>query len=151
MELKTKERALLRYFRNNAREALTKISRKTGMPVSTIFDKLRKYEATIIQKHTSLLNFEELGYRVRAQLFVKTLPENRRTLGAYLKEYPNVNTIYRINNGFDYLVEVVFHSVQELEGFVEELELERGVKEKELYFIIADVAREQFLARARPC
>lgn len=147
MELKTKERMLLNYFRNNAREALTKISRKTGMPVSTIFDKLRKYETSIISKHTSLLNFEELGYHVRAQVFVKTLPENRRTLGAYLCECPNVNNIYRVNNGYDFLVEVIFKTVQELEGFVEELELERGVNGKELYFIIADVAREQFLAR----
>lgn len=145
MELKLKERQLLAYFRKNARQTLTTISRQTGMPVSTIFDKLRKYEGSIIRKHASLLNFEELGYGARAKVFLKTPAENRKRLGSYLKVHPSVNNVYRINNGYDYLIEAVFKTVQELEAFLEVLELEVGVSDKAVYFIIDEISREQFM------
>lgn len=145
MELKLKERQLLAYFRKNARLALTQISRQTGMPVSTIFDKLRRYEGKVITKHASLLNFTNLGYGARAKVFLKTPAENRQRLGSYLKVHPSINNVYRINNGYDYLAEVVFKTVQELEAFLEVLELEVGVTDKAVHYIIDEVAREQFM------
>lgn len=145
MKLKKNELTLLSHFRQNARQALTKISRHTGMPVSTIFDRLRKYEGDVITRHTSLLNFQKLGYTTRAQVFVKTSPDNRTILGNYLKAFPNVNCVYRVNNGYDYQIEVIFRSIQELESFLEDLELERGVTEKNVYYVINEVARENFM------
>lgn len=146
MELKKKEALLLSYFRRNARLALTKISRSTGMPVSTIFDKLRKYERTFITKHTSLLDFEKMGFTTRAAVFLRTQPDNRSMLGAYLRTHDNVNTVYRVNNGYDFLIETVFKTVQEMEAFLEHLEIDKGVTNKEVYFVIEEVARECFMA-----
>jgi len=145
MKLKRNELVLLSHFRRNARQALTKISRCTGMPVSTIFDRLRKYEGDVIVRHTALLNFQKLGYTTRAQVFLKTIPDNRILLGNFLKAYPNVNGVYRVNNGYDYLIETIFRSIQELESFLELLELERGVIDKNVYYIIDEVARENFM------
>jgi len=145
MKLKKNELVLLSYFRQNARQALTKISRSTGMPVSTIFDRLRKYEGDVILRHTSLLNFQKLGYTTRAQVFLRTTPDNRDVLGGFLKAYPNVNGVYRVNNGYDYHIEVIFRSIQELEAFLELLEIERGVTDKNVYYVINEVARESFM------
>jgi len=141
-----KERILLSYFRQNARQALTRISKRTGIPVSTIFDKLRKYEQGVITRHTALLDFGKLGYSTRANVFVKTHPDNRPSLGKHLQCHPNVNNVYRVNNGFDFLVDCVFRTVQDLEAFMENLELQRGVIGKEVFFVIEEVARERFLA-----
>ena len=115
------------------------------MPVSTIFDKLRKYENGVIKRHTALLDFQKLGYTTRAQVFLKTTPENRLVLGNYLKVYPNVNCVYRVNNGYDFLIEAIFRSIQDLEGFLEELELKRGVVNKKVHYVINEVARESFM------
>lgn len=145
MELHENELRLLGFFRRNARLALTKISRQTGVPVSTIFDKLRKYEGGIIQRHVALLDFQKLGYTTRANVFVKTQPENRVALAHYLKLHPNVNAAYRVNNGYDYLVEAIFRNIQEHEEFLETLELTQGVTDKEVYFVIGEVAREHFM------
>lgn len=146
MELKRNELELLGFFRRNARLALTKISKQTGVPVSTIFDKLRRYEQEFIQRHVALIDFQKLGFNTRANIFLKTTPEHRERLGLFLKLHPNVNAVFRINNGFDYMVEGVFRSIQDQEQFLETLELEQFVISREVYFIIAEVAREQFLA-----
>jgi len=146
MELQENELRLLAFFRRNARLALTKISKQTGVPVSTIFDKLRKYEGNIIQRHVALLDFQKLGYTTRANVFVKTTPENRMALARYLRLHPNVNAAYRVNNGYDFLVEAVFRNIQEHEEFLETLELKQGVTDKEVYFVIGEVAREHFMA-----
>lgn len=146
MELAENELRLLAFFRRNARLALTKISKQTGVPVSTIFDKLRKYEGNIIQRHVALLDFQKLGYTTRANIFVKTTPGNRESLARHLRMHPNVNAAYRVNNGYDYLVEAVFRNIQEHEEFLETLELEQGVTNKEVYFVIGEVSREHFMA-----
>ncbi|HIJ01446.1 TPA: hypothetical protein HA363_02255, partial [Candidatus Woesearchaeota archaeon] len=65
MKFATKKDVLLMsFFRNNARENLTRISRITRIPVSTIFDKLRDYEKELVKKHTTLLDFRKLGFDI---------------------------------------------------------------------------------------
>lgn len=145
MEFKKNELVLLSFFRRNARAALTKISRETGVPVSTVFDKLRLYERTVITKHTALLDFSRLGYQARATILLKTTPDNRQSLGIFLKCHPSINTIFRVNNGFDFFIDAIFRTVQDLDTFLEQLELSRGVVEKRIHFVIEEVVRENFL------
>jgi len=149
VELKRKEILLLSYFRHNARLALTKISKEIGMPVSTIFDKLKKYEETIITKHTSLLDFNKLGYATRASIFLRTPPQNRASLSSFLRGHPSVNTVYRINNGYDFMIDGIFRTVQGMEEFLEHLEIDRGVTQKSVHFVIEEVSRERFMAEPK--
>ncbi|MBD3208858.1 Lrp/AsnC family transcriptional regulator [Candidatus Woesearchaeota archaeon] len=140
-----KELLLLSHFRDNARESLTRISRKTSIPVSTIFDKLRHYEEDYIEKHTSLLDFRKLGFDVKAQLLFRIDKEQREAFKGFLLRHPRVNSVFRINNGFDYLVEAVFTSMHDLDGFFEETN-KRGVTARQEYFVLQDVVREAFLS-----
>lgn len=146
IELKRKELRLLSFFRHNARLALTRISRETGVPVSTIFDKLKKYENNIITKHTSLIDFSKLGYNTRATIFLKTNAPSRTELGIFLKKHPNVNNVFRVNNGFDFLIEGIFKTIKDLEKFLENIELTQEITAKEVYFVIDELSRENFMA-----
>ena len=80
MELDEKGLLILSHFRSNARKNLTKISKQTGIPVSTIFDKLKMYESSIIKKHTALLDFQKLGYDIRVDFIVKINHKDRDKL-----------------------------------------------------------------------
>ncbi|MBR9691938.1 winged helix-turn-helix transcriptional regulator, partial [Candidatus Woesearchaeota archaeon] len=66
-----KDLKIIAYLRQNARMPLTKMSRKTQIPVSTIFDRLKMNENSLIVKHTSLLDFSKLGYNTRANITLK--------------------------------------------------------------------------------
>lgn len=146
VKMKDNNLRLLSHFRRNAREALTKISRKTSIPVSTIFDRLKDLEKSIIKKHTSLIDFNELGYMMRANMTLKFQREDRQKAAKFLQTHVNVNSLYKITNGFDYMAEVVFKGLFELEQFREELEERFSVKDMEMHFILEDIKREEFMA-----
>ena len=146
-ELKLKERVLLSHFRKNARESLTTISRRTRVPVSTIFDKLKHYERSFIKKHTTLLDFSALGYLTRANVLLKVSLEHRQPLKEFLMKHEHVNSLFKVNNGYDFLAEMVFKHIKDLEDFLEMLEGKYHVLDKTVFYVIEDICREEFMAK----
>ena len=143
--MKAKDLQLLACLRENARQKITKISRRTKLPVSTIFDKLHEYKSMV--RFTTLLNFSHVGYSAKVHFLLKPAKEDREKLEVYLSENANVNSLFKVNNGYDYLAEGIFRSMSDVEDFLEKIEDGFRIKEKELYYIIDDLKREQFLAK----
>tara|TARA_Y100000310_G_scaffold144893_3_gene144199 strand:- start:21241 stop:21717 length:477 start_codon:yes stop_codon:yes gene_type:complete len=141
-----KELLILTYLRQNSRLKLTKLSKLTGIPISTIFDRI-KTGSRLIQKHTTLINFQELGYTTRATITIKTKKEQRQDLQKHLINHSQINSTYRINNGYDFLIEGIFRHIKELEDFLETLEEKFVIKAKQVYYIIEDLKREAFMSR----
>ncbi len=144
--MKRQDMLVLTHLRQNARQALTKISRKTSIPVSTLHERLKHFESDYIVKYTGLLDFAKLGFNARANILVKANKDNKDALKGSLLKNPNVNSIYRINNGFDFMVEVVFRYLRDVEEFIENMEEKFKIKAKEVYYIIDDLKKEEFLA-----
>ncbi|MGV8169561.1 MAG: Lrp/AsnC family transcriptional regulator [Candidatus Nanoarchaeia archaeon] len=143
-----KELLILSYFRNDARISLTKLSKMTRMPVSTIFDKLREYkQSKVIKKHTSLLDFRKLGYEIRTQILISSGKDTREQLQKFLVQHPKINNVFRINNGFDFLVESIFRNMEELDEFMRALEEFSPLQRKE-FFVMEDLKREEFLVNS---
>lgn len=134
---------ILRHLRSNARQTLTEISRTTKIPISTIFDRLRRLEENAVQKHTSLLNYQRIGYG-RKQIFLKVGKEDRDSLLHFLSKHLCVNTISKIDNKFDFSVEIVFGKLQDYYAFIGDLERFNIVLREE-YSIIEDIKKEAFL------
>lgn len=146
-ELKKKEELLLSHFRQNSRESLTTISRQTRVPVSTIFDKLRQYERNFIKKYTTLIDFSKLGYMIRANVMLKVQVEHRNMLKEFLTNHDHVNSLFKVNNGYDYLAEVIFEHIKDLEDFIEMLERKYTILDKNVFYIIEDICREEFMSK----
>ena len=141
-----KDLLLLSTLRANARESLTKISRSTAIPVSTIFDRLRLHEKSIIKKHTAIIDFTKLGFSTRVTITMKANKADRDELKRYLLGHHNVNSVFKINNGYDFQIEAIFRSLHNLEEFLEKLEERFRLRSKQVYYIIDDIKREAFLA-----
>ncbi len=140
-----KELLLLSHFRRNSRQSLTKISRETRIPVSTIFDKLKEYEQTIIKKHTCLLNFKKLGFDLRTTILFKVEKEKKESFQKFLLNNPSTNNVFKINNGYDFLIEAIFRDLREMDSFFEDAD-NRGVVDRKEFFILESIARENFLS-----
>ena len=132
-------------LRINARESLTSISKKTKIPISTLYEKLKRHEESLILKHTALIDFSKIGYMCRANIMLRTNKEHREKLASYLKVHPAINNLFKINNGYDFLVEGVFVHIKELEDFLEELEEKFPLEEKKTHHIIDEIKREEFM------
>lgn len=143
-----KDFQIIANLRKNARMSLTNMSKKTGIPVSTIFKRLKQHENTLINKHTSLLDFSRLGYNTIAMIKLKVDREDREALTNHLRLHPSVNTVYKINNGFDFLIQGIFKQIKEMEEFTEKLEQKYKIKDKQSFFVIDHIKREEFMSEA---
>ena len=141
-----KDAILLAHLRKNSRATLTDISRETDIPVSTIFERLKGPLGKYVKKYTCILENSQTGFTARATIILKVDKEQKADIGQFLIKHQNVNTLYRINNGYDFLADVIFRQMIELEEFIELLETRFKVKHRDVYFIIDEVKQEGFMA-----
>ena len=135
----------LQQLRENSREKLTEISKKTKIPISTLFDLLHELQGKAITKNTILLNFSELGYHTRAQVFLKVAKEDKDKLKQHLFFHQNVNTLYKINNGWDFILETAHKNIKELDLFLDHLNEKFKVEDKQIHYVIDEIKREGFV------
>ncbi|MBI2672014.1 Lrp/AsnC family transcriptional regulator [Candidatus Woesearchaeota archaeon] len=141
-----KEFMILSSLRHNGREKLTSISRNTSIPVSTIFENLRNFEKnSVIKRHSCLLNFSKLGYEIDAGILIKVDRGEREKLREFLLDKPCLNSIYKISNSYDFMVEGIFRDMLELQDFLDELEDKFNLIRNDVYHIVSDIRREEFL------
>jgi len=144
--LQKNELKIVAHLRDDARKSLTKISRETGIPVSTIFEKLKGNTARkIITRNTCLLDFSKVGMNTRAKIALKTVPDHRRPMRDFLEKNLHVNSLFKINNGYDYLIDVIFANLKDLEEFLELLEDKFKIRTKHVFYVIEEIVREQFM------
>lgn len=144
--MKKTDLLIISSLRQNARVKLTDMSRMTRVPVSTLFDRMKLHEGNTIQKHTALVDFSKLGYNTRANIILKVKKEDRDSIRDFLMKHSCVNSAFKINNGYDFLIEAVFKNIKEVEDFIELLEEKFKIKAKQVFYVIDDLKKEAFLS-----
>jgi DNA-binding Lrp family transcriptional regulator len=121
------------------------MSKTTKIPVSTIYDKLQRFqERDIIERHTSIVNFAELGYDIRVNILLNVDHEDYDAVETFLGDHAKVNNVLRISNGYDYIAEAVFRDMEEYDAFFNSLG-EQPVNDIDQYFVMDELKREAFL------
>lgn len=136
-----KERVLLEHLRQNSRKSLAKISSETKIPLSTLFEALKRLESNVILKHVSLLDFSKLGYGVRVNFLINAMEKNQ--LKDFLIGSANVNNLSSMTNGCDFMLECIFKDLKELSEFRERLEKFR-IRDVMEIFVIDEIKKEEF-------
>lgn len=144
--MKKTDLLIISSLRQNAREKLTEMSKKTRIPVSTIFDRIKMHEGNIIKKHTALVDFGKLGYNTRANIILKVNKNDREAMRDFLMNHHSINSAFKINNGYDFLIEAIFANIKEVEDFTDLLEEKFSIKAKQVFYIIDDLKKEEFLS-----
>ncbi|MFC1722821.1 Lrp/AsnC family transcriptional regulator [Nanoarchaeota archaeon] len=142
--MRRKDLLILGYLRSNARQRLTHISRRTHVPVTTIYDNVRKYEKDFIIKHASLLDFRKLGFNAKTNLAIKVAKKTE--VLDYLSSHPNVNSMYRTDSEYDFLVELVFRELRDVDLFIKNLAEQFDVEKTLVMNLTSDIRREDFLS-----
>ena len=141
-----KDLKVVSYLRQNGRMTLTNLSRKTHIPISTIFDRIKSNHNGIIKRHTTILNLPKLGFHSKAYVMIRINKKDKQNIKEFLKLNPNVNTLYKINNGFDYMLECIFRNINDLEHFLEYFEEKFSIKTKNVYYVIDHLKEEGFFS-----
>lgn len=144
MNVKEKDLKIICNLRKDGRMQLTKMSRKTKIPVSTIYDRLKSNE--YITKNTCLLDFKKLGFDIRSYMLIKVNPNQKKDLHEFLAKNWSVNSLYRINNGYDLMAECIFKELREIEEFKDLISSRFNIEEVKLFYVVDEIQKENFLA-----
>ncbi|MBI2129097.1 Lrp/AsnC family transcriptional regulator [Candidatus Woesearchaeota archaeon] len=143
-----KDVEILSHLRNNARKRITSIARETNIPATTIYDKVRIHEKKgLVKKSIALLDFSKLGYLTNAHFAVRAKRDSRKNLQEFLMSQPNINSLYKVDYGFDFLFEAVFKDLADAESFAEKLEENFDVEEIKKFHVIEELKKEEFLSK----
>ena len=141
-----KDLKIIGHLRRNARKKVTEISRDMEMPVTTIYDKLKAHERKgIVKKHTTLLDFSKLGYQSSALIAMSVNRDKRERLQNYLITHPNVNSLYRVDFGHDFLAEVIFEDLGRLQEFIDGIDIQFSLDQIKTFHILQELKKEEFL------
>ncbi len=147
--MKIRDLLIVSYLRQDARMKLTDLSRATKIPVATLFDKIKIYQGSLIRKNTALVRFERFGYQAKAMVVFSARKKDRQKLFELLNKNTNVNSLFRVNNEWDYMAEVIFPGVKEVEDFLEDIEEQVKLKNKKIFYVIDEIKKEEFLANPK--
>ena len=128
--------------------SLTDMSRMTKIPVSTIYEKLKHYRKGLIRKHTALVDFSQLGFHIRARVLLKAKKTELQKLREHLLSHPSLNELYKVNNGYDFMAELIFQTMKELEDYLDMLGERYGVEKEQVFYMVDELKREEFLSKA---
>ena len=142
-----KDAQIISHLRNNARKKITHISKELKIPVTTVYDKVRAHEKKFVKKHVTLLDFSKLGLNAKASVAIKVERNSKEELQKFLMGHPNVNSLSKINFGSDFLAEVVFKNIADVENFVESLERNYSISQIQIFSIIEELKKEEFLTK----
>ncbi len=134
---------VLHHLRSNSRKSMSKLSKEIGVPKSTLYDRLRRYERDFIIKYTTLVDFSALGYPIRVNFVLKT--EKQEELENFLREHKNVNSVARINNNHHFLADCVFKNQAELFAFKDNIR-EYGIQDIQEFHILEEIKKEEVLS-----
>ncbi len=138
MALTRKQMLVLSELRSNSRQSIANIARKLGMPLSTCHDNYKAVKNCITQ-YCSLIDFAELGYSLRINFTFKA-----KNIEPILNN-KNINSIYRINNKYTFLIECFFRNINEAYELKEKLQ-ELGMKKISMSYIIDEIKKETIFA-----
>ncbi len=146
--LSEKDNEIIRHLRGNSRTKIVGLSKKLNLPVTTLYSKLRRYEQKLIKKHTSLVDFTQLGYFKSVYLVLKANASKKQELREYLTQHSSVNSLFRINYGYDYLVECIFRDEKEVTDFLGKLQ-DDFAPEVQMLNVIEEIRKEEFMVHRK--
>lgn len=139
--LTEKEAILLKHLRQNSRKSLTEISKETNIPVSTLFDTLKKLESKAILKHVSILDFLKIGFGLKINFAIKS--KQKQKLMDFLIKDKNVNSLSSLAEDYDLYAECIFKDLKDVIEFKEGLE-QFEIDNIDEIFIIDEIKKEGF-------
>ena len=141
-----KDVLILSHLRKNSNQPITNIAKNTGIPLTTIYDRMKLHEKGIIRKYTVLLDFAKLGYAVKVKIALSVKKDEREKLLRFLLGHANLNSLSKINMGYDFFAEMIFRNQNDAHNFMEELEDIFRLEKKHVFFVIDEIESERFFA-----
>lgn len=121
-----RDQILLDTLREDASLSTYKIAKKTGIPQTTVLNRIRKLrENGLIKRYTIDVDYKKLDKKVKALIFVKVNKDAEKkrhskigNIEAEIARHPSVLNVKRLMGKIDFVMEVIAQDVDELNQFL---------------------------------
>ena len=121
-----KDMLLLDKIQSDCRKSLKEIASEVGMPMSTVHEKIKRFEKTgLIKSYRALIDEKKLGFDVTAFIMASTKcvegeKNFQRKLGETIAALPHVLETHSVSGDWDLLIKAKFKTLHDLGRFVNE-------------------------------
>jgi len=138
-KLNDKDAKIIEALEENARLGIKQIARKTSIPVTTVFNRIKSLEEKgIIEGYKALINRKKLGKDIEAFILVNIAYNySQEDFAAELCKLPEVDECYVISGATNILIKVSAKDIDSLNEFIIEHLKKRGVENITTYIIIS--------------
>lgn len=113
---------IIRELQKNGRQSFAEIGRTVGLSAPAVVERVQKMEeAGIITGYRVSLDLEKLGFRVQAQITLKTTTTDFRNLVARLDQFPEVLECVKLTGENCASLRVAVRNNSELEDLIDRL------------------------------
>jgi Lrp/AsnC family leucine-responsive transcriptional regulator len=118
--LDEKDLTLIDELRRNSKLSEQKLARKTGIPMTTVHNRLRRLRGLgVIKEYTITLDYARLGRPLVAFVLVKAVPAaDQKELLLQIARMPHVQESAMVTGDFDILFKARVASIDELNAMV---------------------------------
>jgi len=122
---------IINYLLEKDLQNYNKMSKETGIPASTIYDRIKQMKKNnVISKMTPQLNLEALGHKIFAALEIETKDmKSVDTLQKKLSLKPEIIGLFKMSGNYDILALTLVKNPGDLEAIINELLEEKEVKD----------------------
>jgi Lrp/AsnC family leucine-responsive transcriptional regulator len=139
-KLQDKDMTILEALQDNARLGVKQIARKTGIPITTVFNRIKNLEKNgIIKGYTAIIDKKKMGKEIEAFILINiayTSKLHQDDFSGELRALPEVDECYIISGATNVLIKVSTRDIDTLNEFIIQNLKKRGVENISTYIII---------------
>lgn len=115
-----KDASILKILQSDSRFSMRKIAEKLDMKPTSVFNRIKKMEESLIEKYTVVLDRKALGYNVLAFVLVsyKYGHKDQENLAKEFAVYPQILDVSMLAGDWDIILKVVEKDVDSLGEFI---------------------------------
>ncbi|HLC60613.1 MAG TPA: Lrp/AsnC family transcriptional regulator [Candidatus Nanoarchaeia archaeon] len=144
MELEDTDKKILNILIDDSRLSLRQIAKKVDVSVATVMHHLNDMEENkIINRYTSNLNYEKIGYDIEVMIEVRISKGKLIEVEKKIATNPNVFAVYDVTGAFDAVILARFKSTRQMDSFLKKIQTYEFVERTETKFILRTMKDER--------
>jgi len=142
-----KDLEIISLLRRNSRLSITRIARKVSLPISTVYDRMKRLQKSgVIKKYTCLVDYKAFNYPVTSHILLRINGKNKERAEAFLANSIYTNNFHKVNGDeFNYFGTFVFPSMEELQEFLERAAEKFNIYGYKVFYVLREIREEGFL------
>ena len=141
-----KDKKIIKCLKDDARASTQEISKKTMIPITTVYNRIKKMiESGIIKNYTVVLDQDKIGKSLPAYVLITVDKEELKEgsfdydqLARQIKNMPEVEEALSITGVYDLMMKARLENVSQLNEFLVKLRKVQGIEKTQTGVILSE-------------